>query len=90
MENEQRVAIARALVNDPLVLLEQTFPPATWMRGLAPEIMSLFERIDGSGTTVIVATHDRNLIQRMRKRVLGLDHGRMEFDLPAPTSLVTV
>jgi len=86
---QQRVAIARALVNDPLVLLADE-PTGNLDPDLAQEIMLLFERINGSGTTVMVATHDRSLIQRMRKRVLGLDHGRMAFDLPAPASTVTV
>ena len=54
------------------------------------EIMLLFERINGSGTTVMVATHDRSLIQRMRKRVIGLERGRIAFDTPAPASLVEV
>jgi cell division transport system ATP-binding protein len=86
---QQRVAIARALVNDPLVLLADE-PTGNLDPDLAQEIMSLFERINGQGTTVIVATHDRSLIQRMRKRVIGLDHGRIAFDQLAPTSLVTV
>ena len=86
---QQRVAIARALVNDPLVLLADE-PTGNLDPDLAQEIMALFERINGQGTTVIVATHDRGLIQRMRKRVIGLEHGRIAFDQPAPTSLVTV
>ena len=86
---QQRVAIARALVNDPLVLLADE-PTGNLDPDLAQEIMALFERINGQGTTVIVATHDRSLIQRMKKRVIGLDHGRIAFDQPAPTSLVTV
>ena len=86
---QQRVAIARALVNDPLVLLADE-PTGNLDPDLAQEIMTLFERINGQGTTVIVATHDRSLIQRMKKRVIGLDHGRIAFDQPAPTSLVTV
>ena len=86
---QQRVAIARALVNDPLVLLADE-PTGNLDPDLAQEIMALFERINGSGTTVMVATHDRSLIQRMRKRVLGLEHGRLAFDLPAPASTVTV
>jgi cell division transport system ATP-binding protein len=86
---QQRVAIARALVNDPLVLLADE-PTGNLDPDLAQEIMSLFERINGQGTTVMVATHDRNLIQRMRKRVLGLDHGHLGFDLPAPASTVVV
>ena len=86
---QQRVAIARALVNDPLVLLADE-PTGNLDPDLGQEIMALFERINGQGTTVVVATHDRGLIQRMKKRVIGLDHGRIAFDQPAPTSLVTV
>ncbi|MBP1625873.1 MAG: ftsE [Holophagaceae bacterium] len=86
---QQRVAIARALVNDPLVLLADE-PTGNLDPDLAQEIMSLFERINGQGTTVLVATHDRNLIQRMKKRVLGLEHGRLSFDTPAPSSMVMV
>ncbi len=86
---QQRVAIARALVNDPLVLLADE-PTGNLDPDLAQEIMALFERINAQGTTVLVATHDRNLIQRMRKRVIGLDRGRIAFDHPAPASLVEV
>jgi cell division transport system ATP-binding protein len=86
---QQRVAIARALVNDPLVLLADE-PTGNLDPDLAHEIMSLFERINQAGTTVLVATHDRSLIQRMRKRVIGLDHGRVAFDQPAPASTVVV
>jgi len=86
---QQRVAIARALVNDPLVLIADE-PTGNLDPDLAQEIMSLFERINGQGTTVLVATHDRNLIQRMKKRVIGLDHGRMAFDYPAPASMVVL
>jgi len=86
---QQRVAIARALVNDPLVLIADE-PTGNLDPDLAQEIMALFERINGQGTTVLVATHDRNLIQRMKKRVIGLDHGRVAFDYPAPASTVTL
>jgi len=86
---QQRVAIARALVNDPLVLIADE-PTGNLDPDLAQEIMALFERINGQGTTVLVATHDRNLIQRMKKRVIGLDHGRMAFDYPAPASTVVL
>ena len=86
---QQRVAIARALVNDPLVLLADE-PTGNLDPDLAQEIMALFERINQAGTTVLVATHDRSLIQRMKKRVLGLDHGRLAFDQPAPASTVVV
>jgi putative ABC transport system ATP-binding protein len=86
---QQRVAIARALVNDPLVLIADE-PTGNLDPDLAQEIMSLFERINGQGTTVLVATHDRGLIQRMKKRVIGLDHGRLAFDSPAPASQVVL
>jgi cell division transport system ATP-binding protein len=86
---QQRVAIARALVNDPLVLIADE-PTGNLDPELAQEIMALFERINGQGTTVLVATHDRSLIQRMKKRVIGLDHGRMAFDYPAPASMVVL
>ena len=86
---QQRVAIARALVHDPRVLIADE-PTGNLDPDLAQEIMSLFERINGGGTTVLVATHDRGLIQRMRKRVIGLDHGRLAFDSPAPASQVVV
>jgi cell division transport system ATP-binding protein len=84
---QQRVAISRALVNDPLVLLADE-PTGNLDPDLAQEIMALFERINGQGTTVMVATHDRSLIQRMKKRVIGLDHGRLAFDQPAPSSML--
>jgi len=86
---QQRVAIARALVNDPLVLIADE-PTGNLDPDLAQEIMSLFERINGQGTTVLVATHDRGLIQRMKKRVIGLDHGRLAFDAPTPASQVVL
>nr|WP_320132791.1 cell division ATP-binding protein FtsE [uncultured Holophaga sp.] len=86
---QQRVAIARALVNDPLVLIADE-PTGNLDPDLAQEIMTLFERINGQGTTVVVATHDRGLIQRMKKRILGLDHGRLAFDVPAPSSTLTI
>jgi len=82
---QQRISIARALVNDPLVLLADE-PTGNLDPDLSQEIMSLFERINRQGTTVFVATHDRNLLSQMRKRVIGLENGRLAIDEPAPTS----
>ena len=81
---QQRVAIARALVNDPLVLLADE-PTGNLDPELSSEIMSLFERINRQGTTVFIATHDRGLMGQMRKRVIGLENGRLAFDEPAPS-----
>ncbi|MDR1841856.1 MAG: cell division ATP-binding protein FtsE [Holophagales bacterium] len=81
---QQRVAIARALVNDPLVLLADE-PTGNLDPELSQEIMSLFERINRQGTTVFIATHDRSLMDQMRKRVIGLENGQLAFDEPAPS-----
>jgi len=73
---QQRVAIARALINDPMLLLADE-PTGNLDPEMAQEIMTLFEEVNSRGTTVLVATHDREMIQRMAKRVIGLDKGRV-------------
>lgn len=73
---QQRIAIARALINEPVLLLADE-PTGNLDPDLAYEIMSLFKEINNRGTTVLVATHDRELIGRMRKRVITLDRGRV-------------
>jgi len=73
---QQRMAIARALVNRPLILLADE-PTGNLDPDLAREIMSLLRDINSHGTTVIVATHDRDMIRRMGRRVISLDHGRL-------------
>jgi cell division transport system ATP-binding protein len=73
---QQRVAIARALVNRPLILLADE-PTGNLDPDLSREIMSLFRDINSHGTTVMIATHDREMIRRMGRRVIGLDHGRL-------------
>jgi cell division transport system ATP-binding protein len=76
---QQRVSIARALVNRPPMLIcdEPTgnLDPQT-SRG----IMDLLERINKTGTTVLVATHDREMVDNMRRRVVALDRGVLSRD----------
>jgi len=73
---QQRVAIARALVNEPhLVLADE--PTGNLDPDLSLEIMNLFRDINARGTTVLVATHDRELIKWVGRRVIQLDHGQL-------------
>ena len=71
---QQRVAIARAVVNEPVLLLADE-PTGNLDPDLGVEIMRLFREINARGTTVVVATHDRELIRRMQRRTILLDQG---------------
>ena len=73
---QQRVAIARALVNEPHIMLADE-PTGNLDPDLSLEIMNLFRDINASGTTVLVATHDRELIKWVGRRVIQLDHGML-------------
>src|SRR5262249_41780377 len=73
---QQRVAIARALINEPMLLLADE-PTGNLDPDMAQEIMSLFQDVNARGTTVLVATHDREMIQRLGKRVITLEKGRV-------------
>ncbi len=73
---QQRVAIARALVNDPVLLLADE-PTGNLDPDLSLEIMNLLREINAGGTTVVVATHDRELIRLVGRRTVTLDHGRI-------------
>jgi cell division transport system ATP-binding protein len=73
---QQRVAIARALVNEPQLVLADE-PTGNLDPDLSLEIMNLFRDINASGTTVLVATHDRELIKWVGRRTIHLEHGRL-------------
>jgi cell division transport system ATP-binding protein len=77
---QQRVALARAIVNSPSVLIadEPTGnldPDTRW------EIMKLLDEINRRGTTVVVATHEKDIVDQMKKRVLSLEYGRISHDV---------
>jgi cell division transport system ATP-binding protein len=73
---QQRIAIARALVGDPLLLLADE-PTGNLDPDLSLEIMNLLREINAGGTTVLVATHDRELIRLVGRRTVTLDQGRV-------------
>jgi cell division transport system ATP-binding protein len=73
---QQRVAIARALVNDPALLLADE-PTGTLDPDLSLEIMNLLREVNAGGTTVLVATHDRELIRLVGRRTITLEHGHV-------------
>ncbi len=76
---QQRVAIARALINQPEILLADE-PTGNLDPGLSAEILRLFLEINQQGATIIFATHDRRLIERIGRRVITLDQGRLVSD----------
>jgi cell division transport system ATP-binding protein len=76
---QQRVAIARAFVNRPLILLADE-PTGNLDPATSQGIMQLLDRINRTGTTVMVATHDEVLVNWMRRRVVELDHGVLVRD----------
>jgi cell division transport system ATP-binding protein len=76
---QQRVAVARAFVNRPLILLADE-PTGNLDPANSEGIMALLDRINRTGTTVVVATHDKVLVDRMRRRVIELDEGLLVRD----------
>lgn len=76
---QQRVAVARAFVNRPLILLADE-PTGNLDPDTSKGVMDLLDRINRTGTTVVVATHDKALVDQMRRRVLELDHGTLVRD----------
>ena len=79
---QQRVGIARAIVSMPPLLLADE-PTGNLDPNLSRDLFSLFEQVSEQGVTVLIASHDLNLIRQMRKRVLVLSAGRLADDIPA-------
>ncbi|GAA4118161.1 cell division ATP-binding protein FtsE [Nocardioides fonticola] len=76
---QQRVAIARAFVNRPMILIADE-PTGNLDPATSVDIMKLLDRINATGTTVVMATHDHGIVDQMRKRVIELDTGRVVRD----------
>jgi cell division transport system ATP-binding protein len=76
---QQRTAIARSLVNNQLILLCDE-PTGNLDPETSGEIMALLARINAKGTTVVVATHNQAIVDRMRRRVVRLVNGRIAHD----------
>jgi cell division transport system ATP-binding protein len=76
---QQRVAIARAFVNRPMILIADE-PTGNLDPTTSAGIMSLLDRINATGTTVLMATHDNSVVDQMQKRVIELNHGRVTRD----------
>jgi cell division transport system ATP-binding protein len=81
---QQRVAIARALVNDPFVLIADE-PTGNLDDRATRGIFQLLRDINASGTAVLMATHDLDLIRRTDHRTLELNHGRLVYDSSEPS-----
>ena len=77
---QQRIVLARALVNNPAVLIADE-PTGNLDPKTSIEIMNLLEEINQRGTTVIVATHEKGIVDAMKKRVITLDRGELKSDM---------
>ncbi|HTT71716.1 MAG TPA: cell division ATP-binding protein FtsE [Anaeromyxobacteraceae bacterium] len=76
---QQRVAVARALVGDPALLLADE-PTGNLDPERTLEVMELLQAANARGTTVVVATHDRQLLERYKRRILALERGQLVSD----------
>ena len=77
---QQRVCIARALASNPLVLLCDE-PTGNLDPDLSIQIVTLLEKINRAGTTVLMATHDSSIVNRRKKRVIQLKEGKLISDV---------
>lgn len=76
---QQRVAIARAIINNPMVLIADE-PTGNLDPVTAAEIMDLLEQINMRGTTIVMVTHAKDIVDRMKKRVIVIEKGRVIHD----------
>lgn len=76
---QQRIAIARAIVNDPILLIADE-PTGNLDPETGWEIMDIFREVNKSGTTIVMATHDREIVDEMEKRVIAIEHGHIVRD----------
>lgn len=76
---QQRVAIARAIVNDPAIVIADE-PTGTLDPDTSWDIMDIFKRINKAGTTIVMATHDRAIVDTMKKRVIAIENGQIVRD----------
>jgi cell division transport system ATP-binding protein len=76
---QQRVAVARAFVNRPAILLADE-PTGNLDPATSVGIMRLLDRINRTGTTIVMATHDDEIVDQMRKRVVEMEDGRLVRD----------
>lgn len=76
---QQRVAIARAIVNSPKLLICDE-PTGNLDPDTSLEVMKVIEKINDLGTTIVMATHDREMVDKMKKRVVMLDNGKLAKD----------
>jgi cell division transport system ATP-binding protein len=81
---QQRICIARAIVNGPVVLLADE-PTGNLDPALTSEIIELFKLINARGTTVMVATHDPQVMRQVNRRVVSLSHGKVAQQSGGPT-----
>lgn len=76
---QQRVAIARAIINNPSVIIADE-PTGNLDPGRSMEIMKLLQQINDLGTTMLVVTHEKNLVNRFSKRVISIENGKIISD----------
>lgn len=79
---QQRACIARAIVNGPLILLADE-PTGNMDPDLSAEIMELFKTINARGTTLLIATHNRQVVEQVNRRVVTLAEGKLVSDVGA-------